>query len=574
MTTKSGLLLAFSAGALITILYQQLTKRSKRSKTKSKDLLVKNTRTIPECLLREQLARNYAFYGEEGMNRIRQATVIVVGVGGVGSQVSAILARSGIAHLRIIDFDQVTLSSLNRHALAGWSDVGCSKVEVMQRHLAGIAPACQVETVCEAFKLTEADRLLTISHEQGDTNESNASTNQSNGHFSGHSSTLAKNSEDGSNAQDSASARNPNDNSNVLDIVSSDQSGAVWIVDCIDNIDSKVELLSYCHKNGLNVVASMGAGAKADPTRVRLGDLGCTSEDALSRACRLRLKRMGIHHGIPVVYSEEVPSDALGLLPLRPDQQESSTCDTDTASSATDTTCDTTGSASIASSSSVTASLGSSSVGEYAELPSFRVRILPVTAAVPLAFASCLANYVLSCISLGAKSNTNIPEMTNTLNTDDTHLVDSMQEMSLQASKAMLNERPYLLGAIREVSLARSTGTASQKDMVRAYKDFRIHERKVHSTDSIHHVDLNDVTLLFEVIWRHRSVLSSRKDRLLLVRWNPQLPATWDNLILLCKDDEVAEHDELSKQGKSLLSDEQVAAIRARQNVYRWLFEQ
>ncbi|PIL28975.1 hypothetical protein GSI_09022 [Ganoderma sinense ZZ0214-1] len=67
-----------------------------------------------EELVREQLARNYAFFGDEGMARIRESTVVIVGCGGVGSWAAVMLARSGVKKLRLVDFDQVTLSSLNR----------------------------------------------------------------------------------------------------------------------------------------------------------------------------------------------------------------------------------------------------------------------------------------------------------------------------------------------------------------------------------------------------------------------------------------------------------------------------
>lgn len=69
-------------------------------------------------MIREQLARNYAFLTEEGMEKVRNQRIVVVGAGGVGSWVATMLARSGVEHLRIIDFDQVSLSSLNRHAVA------------------------------------------------------------------------------------------------------------------------------------------------------------------------------------------------------------------------------------------------------------------------------------------------------------------------------------------------------------------------------------------------------------------------------------------------------------------------
>jgi tRNA A37 threonylcarbamoyladenosine dehydratase len=85
--------------------------------------------------------------------------------------------------------------------------------------------------------------------------------------------------------------------------------------DAIDNITTKVDLLAYCHANGLRVISSMGAGAKADPTRVQIADISSTIYDPLARSVRRRLRLQGVANGIPVVYSTEVPGE-VKLLPL------------------------------------------------------------------------------------------------------------------------------------------------------------------------------------------------------------------------------------------------------------------
>ncbi|KAI0266603.1 hypothetical protein BGY98DRAFT_939070 [Russula aff. rugulosa BPL654] len=93
-----------------------------------------------EELVHEQLAQNYAFLREDGVSRVRAASVVIVGCGGVGSWTAVMLARSGVAKLRLVDFDYVTLSSLNRHATAAIADVGTPKVECIVRALRAIAP--------------------------------------------------------------------------------------------------------------------------------------------------------------------------------------------------------------------------------------------------------------------------------------------------------------------------------------------------------------------------------------------------------------------------------------------------
>jgi tRNA threonylcarbamoyladenosine dehydratase len=105
-----------------------------------------------EELVREQLARNYAFLGEQGVARVRKSTVVIVGCGGVGSWAAVMLARSGVAHLRLIDFDYVTLSSLNRHATAALADVGTPKVQCVARAVHAIAPFVQVDPRVELWR--------------------------------------------------------------------------------------------------------------------------------------------------------------------------------------------------------------------------------------------------------------------------------------------------------------------------------------------------------------------------------------------------------------------------------------
>ena len=194
-----------------------------------------------EDLIREQLARNYAFFGEDGMARIRGGHVVVVGCGGVGSYVALMLARSGVSKIRLIDFDYVTLSSLNRHATALLSDVGTPKVKCVERTIKDIAKWVEVDARIEIWRKEEggAELLEGADWVVGE-------------RFCYHESIRAESGEE----------------------------------DAIDNIATKVDLLKYCHGEGIRVLprlisdeiindliqvfASMGAGAKADPTRVQI----------------------------------------------------------------------------------------------------------------------------------------------------------------------------------------------------------------------------------------------------------------------------------------------------------------
>ncbi|KAG6885216.1 hypothetical protein C0993_004776 [Termitomyces sp. T159_Od127] len=248
-----------------------------------------------EELIREQLARNYAFFGNDGMAKIRRGKVVIVGCGGVGSWAAVMLVRSGISQIRLVDFDYVTLSSLNRHATATLTDVGTPKVKSIERALKKIARWVDVDARIDIWRKDEGGDLL---------------------------------------------------------------DGADWVIDAIDNISTKVDLLKYCHEHQIKVFSSMGAGAKCDPTRIQISDISSTIYDPLARSVRRRLRLQGVSSGIPVVYSTEVPGD-VKLLPLPEEEFQKGP------------------------------------VKELGAFDDFRVRILPVLGPLPSIFGLHVATYIL-----------------------------------------------------------------------------------------------------------------------------------------------------------------------------------
>ena len=256
-------------------------------------------------LITEQLTRTASFLGPDRFHLLRDAFVVIVGLGGVGSHCTSALARSGVSKIRLIDFDQVTLSSLNRHAVATLADVGTSKVECVRKRMQSVVPWVKWECFNEIWKQEQATKLL-----QG---------------------------------WRKGEGRQPD-----------------YVVDAIDNIDSKVALLQYCHKHGIRVISSMGAGCKSDPTRVFVGDISTSIEDPLSRVTRRKLRAVGISEGVPVIYSTEKPGPGKArLLPL-PE-----------------------------------AEFQKGKVNELSVLPDFRARILPVLGTMPAIFGYTVANYVV-----------------------------------------------------------------------------------------------------------------------------------------------------------------------------------
>ncbi|KAG6659989.1 hypothetical protein CIPAW_03G074400 [Carya illinoinensis] len=209
---------------------------------------------LKDEIVSEQLTRNIQFFGLESQQKVTASYVVVIGLGGVGSHAAAMLLRSGVGRLLLVDFDQVSLSSLNRHAVATRADVGIPKAQCLKEHFLSIFPECHVDARVLLYDASSEEEIL---------------------------------------------SGNPD-----------------YVLDCIDNIDTKVALLAACVRRGLKVLSATGAGARADPTRIRVADLKESTNDPLSRAVRHRLRKdYGIDGGIPVVFSLEKPKAK--LLPFK-----------------------------------------------------------------------------------------------------------------------------------------------------------------------------------------------------------------------------------------------------------------
>eukprot|EP00804_Cyclotella_cryptica_P029260 CCRYP_011696-RA/>CCRYP_011696-RA protein AED:0.02 eAED:0.02 QI:182/1/1/1/1/1/2/583/378 len=205
---------------------------------------------LPQEIRSEMLSRNYLYFSSAksenensptGMPRIESSSVLIVGLGGVGSHTAHMLARSGVRYLRLVDFDQVTLSSLNRHAVATLKDVGLPKATVLCKYLREICPD-QTRLI-----LDPVVKMYTGEMER-----------------------------DG----------------NMLD---DPPGGGGWdlVIDAIDDVPTKANLIAHFAKRGVRVISCMGAGGKADPTRVHISDLRSASRDPLATAVRQKLRIMG-----------------------------------------------------------------------------------------------------------------------------------------------------------------------------------------------------------------------------------------------------------------------------------------
>ena len=190
--------------------------------------------------------RTAMLVGEEGMERLRRARVAVFGLGGVGSYVAETLARLPVGHLLLVDRDTVQPSNLNRQLPATVDTLGLPKAAVVAERLKSVNPELDIDARNEELRVMNIDSFL-------------------------------------------------------------DGAGYDYVVDAVDMVVSKVALLAYCYRQKIPLVSSMGAARRLDPARVKVADIAKTRDCPLARDVRKRLRKLGIHKGITVVYSDEEP---------------------------------------------------------------------------------------------------------------------------------------------------------------------------------------------------------------------------------------------------------------------------
>lgn len=192
--------------------------------------------------MKEQFVRSALLWGEDGTERLAGAKVAVFGIGGVGGFAVEALARAGIGHFLLVDNDEVSVSNINRQIIATWDTVGQKKTQAMKARIASINPAAAVETK-ECFFLPE--------------------------------------------------------NADEIDFSEYD-----YIVDAVDTVSAKLEIIVRAKAAGVPVISCMGAGNKLDPTRFMVADIYQTRVCPLARVMRRELKKRGVE-SCKVVYSTE-----------------------------------------------------------------------------------------------------------------------------------------------------------------------------------------------------------------------------------------------------------------------------
>lgn len=196
-----------------------------------------------------KFARTELLLGKEAFEVFQKSRVVIFGVGAVGGYALEALARSGVGAFKLIDFDVVKYTNFNRQLLALEGNLDKPKVEAAKARVLAINPLCEVEALRTFAEPDNLDSLL----------------------------------------------------SGQVDLV----------VDAIDSINSKVELLAQAFHKGLPIVSAMGAGVKTDPEQIHTADLFETDVCHLSRLMRKRLRKKGVSEGIRCVYSLEPPKKAI-----------------------------------------------------------------------------------------------------------------------------------------------------------------------------------------------------------------------------------------------------------------------
>lgn len=202
----------------------------------------------------EQFSRTELLIGPEALEELKNKRVAVFGIGGVGGYVCEALVRTGVGHFDLIDKDEVSESNINRQIIATHSTVGRNKVDVMKERMLDINPDVDV-TVHKCFFLPE--------------------------------------------------------NADEFDFTSYD-----YVVDAVDTVTAKIEIIMRCKRDNVPVISSMGAGNKFDPSRFRVADIYKTTMCPLAKVMRTELKKRGVKK-LKVVFSDEQPVKPLTETPGR-----------------------------------------------------------------------------------------------------------------------------------------------------------------------------------------------------------------------------------------------------------------
>lgn len=212
------------------------------------------------------MQRTELMLGVDGIKKLKKASVLIVGLGGVGGMAAEMICRAGVGKMTIIDRDTISETNINRQIVALSSNINEPKGKVLGERLLQINPALELSVINDWM---DADNTQQIIDE------------------------------------------------NMFD----------FVVDCIDTLSPKVFLIKTCIDKKVPIISSMGSGGKLDPSKIQIDDISKTNYCALAKAVRQRLSKLGIRKGLTVVYSTEVVNKSV-VIPTEGEMYKQSTTGT------------------------------------------------------------------------------------------------------------------------------------------------------------------------------------------------------------------------------------------------------
>lgn len=212
------------------------------------------------------MQRTQLMIGDDGIKKLKKASVLIVGLGGVGGMAAEMICRAGVGKMTIIDRDTISETNINRQLVALSTTLNLPKAKVLGDRLMQINPSLELTIINDWL-----------------------------------------------------------DAENTLQIL--DENRFDFVVDAIDTLSPKVFLIKTCIEKNIPIVSSMGSGGKLDPSKIMLDDISKTNYCALAKAVRHRLNKMGIKKGLTVVYSSE-SVDKKVIIPTEGEQYKKSTTGT------------------------------------------------------------------------------------------------------------------------------------------------------------------------------------------------------------------------------------------------------
>jgi tRNA threonylcarbamoyladenosine dehydratase len=190
------------------------------------------------------LSRTELLIGKESIEKLRKSTVVILGLGGVGSFSLEAIARSGVGNIIIVDDDTVCLTNINRQIHASFKTIGKAKVDVMKERVLSINPNCNIKSYQTFITSKNIDEII--------------------------------------------------------------PKNVDFVIDAIDTVSSKISVVVWCKKNNIDIISCMGTGNKLDPTKFKIADIYDTKICPLARVMRHELRKLKIKD-LKVLYSEEIP---------------------------------------------------------------------------------------------------------------------------------------------------------------------------------------------------------------------------------------------------------------------------